>query len=69
MSRLKLATTKEWIKFSIIFSIFYTIGSCESYTTENNIPQETSNTIVESELDTALWNGFRGIGDQEYTID
>jgi len=69
MSKQKLITTKEFIKVAIFFIIFYALGSCESYTTENNTQQEISDTIVESEVDTSLWNGFRGIGDQEYTID
>jgi hypothetical protein len=70
MKKQKLMTTKESIKIGIIFVICYVLGSCEtSYTTENNIQQEISDTIVNFEADTALWNGFRGIGNQEYKMD
>ena len=70
MSKQKLITTKESIKIGIIFTIFYALGSCEtSYTTENNVQQEISDTIVNSEVDTTLWNGWRGIGNPEYKID
>tara|TARA_R110000782_G_C14576502_1_gene388008 strand:- start:68 stop:283 length:216 start_codon:yes stop_codon:yes gene_type:complete len=71
MEKHKLMTTKEFIKVGIFFVVFFTLGSTEScsYEKENNVQQEISDTIVNSEVDTALWNGWRGIGNQEYRMD
>ena len=70
----KLITTKEFIKVAIFFIIFYVLGSCEeSYEKEETNTTTTvvvDTTITEDDVcDSVPWNGFRGIGNQEYTID
>jgi hypothetical protein len=74
MKKQKLMTTKESIKIGIIFVICYTLGSYEE-----SYEKEETNTVTTVVVDTTIteldvcdsnpWNGFRGIGDQEYTID
>jgi len=59
------------IKSILFFILCYALGNSDfNYTTEKecNTIEVNVDTVI-TKVDTALWNGFRGIGNQEYKMD
>ena len=71
MSKQKLVTTKEFIQLATIFVIGCALCDFDfNYTTEKECNTIEVNVVtVITEVDTALWNGFRGIGNPDYKMD